>query len=537
MIIKTKQYAAYVLVILTLVNVFNFIDRQILSILANDIKSDLGISDAQMGFLYGTAFAIFYSIFGIPAGKLADVWVRRTLIACGLSVWSLMTAASGLARSFASLAFLRIGVGVGEASASPAAYSLLADYFSPKVRATVLSIYSSGIFIGMGIGLFLGGLIVDNWNEAYPLKPEAPFQLAGWHVAFFVVGLPGLLLALLVMTIREPLRGSRENMVSESRERPLQSFLQELLAILPPFTLLSFYLHGAKKSHYRVNLLFAALCILICVSVIDSLGKEHTAQWVTLVFAFYAAFSWAQSLAQRDPVAFGMIFRCQSLVWSILGVSLLVFMTYSISFWMPSYFIRSTEVSKSELGLVLGLSMTFGGLLGTLVGGAVSDWLKTKTDRARPLVGMATACLASPALILTLSADNLQSAYVYNLFFIFFSTLYTGIGPTIVTDLVLPRIRAMASAFLVLAVNIIGLALGPYTVGLLSDLNISGGDEASALRTAMHVVLLAYLLAVGFLYLGSRHIGRDERNKFKVARDLGEDMGKLQVGSPATARG
>src|SRR6185295_4830952 len=124
---KPDRYPRYVLGVLVVVYVFNFLDRQILSILAERIKADLGATDAQMGFLYGTAFAVF----GIPLGRLADVWDRRRLIAWGLAAWSAMTALSGLARSFAQLALARFGVGIGEASASPAAYSLLSDYF-PK---------------------------------------------------------------------------------------------------------------------------------------------------------------------------------------------------------------------------------------------------------------------------------------------------------------------------------------------------------------------------------------------------------------------
>ena len=141
----TKGYAKYALVVLITVYVFNFLDRTILSILAEDIKHDLGLTDSQLGFLYGTAFAVFYAIFGVPLARLADHWKRARLIAIGLSSWSLMTALSGTARSLFSLAIYRFGVGIGESSASPAAFSLLSDYFSPRVRATVLALYSSGI--------------------------------------------------------------------------------------------------------------------------------------------------------------------------------------------------------------------------------------------------------------------------------------------------------------------------------------------------------------------------------------------------------
>ncbi|SVB31672.1 uncharacterized protein METZ01_LOCUS184526, partial [marine metagenome] len=170
-------YAHYVLFVLVIVYVFNFIDRNILSILSQEIQADLGVTDAQMGFLYGTVFAVFYAVFGIPLARFADVWVRRSLISVGLLFWSVMTALSGFAKSFPMLATFRIGVGVGEASASPAAYSMLSDYYHPRLRATVLAIYSSGVYIGGGIGLFLGGFIMETWNTWYPDSTTAPFEI------------------------------------------------------------------------------------------------------------------------------------------------------------------------------------------------------------------------------------------------------------------------------------------------------------------------------------------------------------------------
>ena len=183
------RYAHYVLLVLVIVYVFNFIDRNILSILNEEIQADLGVSDADMGLLYGTVFAVFYSVFGIPLARFADVWVRRSLISIGLMFWSAMTAMSGFARSFSMLAIFRVGVGIGEASASPAAYSMLADYYPQRLRATVIAIYSSGVYIGGGIGLFLGGFIMETWNSTFPDPVVAPLGLKGWQAAFLAVGI------------------------------------------------------------------------------------------------------------------------------------------------------------------------------------------------------------------------------------------------------------------------------------------------------------------------------------------------------------
>ncbi len=162
--------------ILVLCFLFNYIDRNILSILAEDVKRDLGLSDSTIGFLYGTAFAVFYAVFGIPFGRLADAWIRKNLIAIGLFFWSLMTALTGTAGSFALLAIYRVGVGVGEASLSPSAYSLIFDMFPKRLRATALSIYQGGIYLGAALGFALGGLIIDTWNRLYPDVSQAPFD-------------------------------------------------------------------------------------------------------------------------------------------------------------------------------------------------------------------------------------------------------------------------------------------------------------------------------------------------------------------------
>jgi MFS family permease len=186
-------YANYVLALLFLAYVFNFIDRQILGILLESIKRDLEVSDFWMGMLTGFAFAVFYATLGLPIARLADLWVRRTIIALGLALWSGMTALSGLAQSFPQMLAARIGVGVGEAALSPPAHSLLSDYFPVDRRATALGIYAVGIHVGTLFGFKVGGVLDDTF---------------GWRATFLLVGLPGLLLALLVrFTVREPQRG------------------------------------------------------------------------------------------------------------------------------------------------------------------------------------------------------------------------------------------------------------------------------------------------------------------------------------------
>jgi len=186
------RYAWYVAGVLMVCNTFSFIDRQVLGLLVPPIKAELGLSDTQIGLLQGLAFGIFYTLLGIPMGRIADHGQRRLLVATGVFFWSLMTALCAGARSFGTLFLARMGVGVGEATLSPAAFSLLADYFPRHRLASALSIFSMGIFFGSGLALILGGLIIG--------------ALGSWRLTFLVVGLPGVLVALLALTIREPKR-------------------------------------------------------------------------------------------------------------------------------------------------------------------------------------------------------------------------------------------------------------------------------------------------------------------------------------------
>jgi MFS family permease len=199
-------YAWYVVALLTLAYVFSFIDRQILNLLVAPIQRDLGISEKQMSLLMGASFAVFYTLFGIPLGRLADSWSRRWLVVLGIAFWSLMTAGCGFTRKFWELALARMGVGVGEASLSPAAYSLIADYFPPGRRSTAMGVYGMGIYIGSGLAFVLGGLVIRFASAQEDVVLPLVGAVRSWQMVFFVVGLPGLLVALLLLTVREPAR-------------------------------------------------------------------------------------------------------------------------------------------------------------------------------------------------------------------------------------------------------------------------------------------------------------------------------------------
>jgi MFS family permease len=227
------RYAWYVVGVLTLANVSGFVDRQILSLLVIPIRRDLGISDTQMSLLMGLSFTLFQTALGVPIGRLADSRSRRAIIAAGITAWSVMTMACGLTRTYAHLLLARIGVGVGEAALQAPAVSLVADYFPRARRATAMSVYTLGTFVGSGLAYLVGGTVAgaamapDRWH--WPVVGE----LYPWQGVFFMVGAPGLLVALLFYTVREP---SRSGTAAGARPMPLTALGRYVRANAATFT-------------------------------------------------------------------------------------------------------------------------------------------------------------------------------------------------------------------------------------------------------------------------------------------------------------
>lgn len=202
----SDSYKAYALLILVIVYTSNFIDRQIIGIVAKNLKADLDISNLQIGLLAGLSFAVLYSILGVPIARLAERFNRVTIIAVSLALWSGFTAACGFAQSFTQLFLMRVGVGIGEAGCSPAGQSLLSDYYSPRKRATALAIYT----LGIPFGTLFGALLAGNIAQAY-----------GWRMAFILVGLPGILLAIVLkLTLKEPARGTYDDLALQAGPTP-----------------------------------------------------------------------------------------------------------------------------------------------------------------------------------------------------------------------------------------------------------------------------------------------------------------------------
>ncbi len=202
----SPAYAWYVVILLTCAYILSYLDRWVMSLLVELIKADLELTDSQMGLLLGFAFALFYATMGIPLGWLADRFSRRNIVAIGITIWCAATAAAGLSRNFAQLFVTRMLVGVGEATLSPCALGMITDYFPPKSRGRAIAFYTGAVSIGSGIAYLVGGQIIQ-WAEVQD-SLSLPFfgEIRPWQVVFLAVGAPGLLIAALMFTVREPMR-------------------------------------------------------------------------------------------------------------------------------------------------------------------------------------------------------------------------------------------------------------------------------------------------------------------------------------------
>ncbi len=320
--IYSKRYKGYVLLILTGVYTFNFIDRQILVILQESIKSELGLSDTQLGLLTGLTFALFYVTLGIPIARFADKSNRRNIVAWSLAIWSLMTAVSGLVTNFTQLLLARIGVGIGEAGGSPPSHSIISDYFPPERRATALSIYSTGIYIGILFGYLAGG-----WIDQY----------FGWRMAFFVLGFPGIIYALLLLfTVKEPPKGFSDK--AKLIETPELSFVEVVKVLLSKRTFIFLALAAGLNTFntYGVGNFFPPFLARVHGMEVSIIGT-----WMGIVVGFggiigtFSGGYFADRLGVNDikwyfylPILAGIIGIPFSIFQIFLGSTTLVLMSH-----------------------------------------------------------------------------------------------------------------------------------------------------------------------------------------------------------------
>jgi predicted MFS family arabinose efflux permease len=405
-----------VLAMLLLVYIFNFLDRQILGILVQPIKADLGLTDTQLGALGGIAFALLYSTLAVPLAVVADRTSRSWVITISLTVWSGFTALCGLATGFWSLFLCRLGVGVGEAGGVAPSYALISDYFPPEKRARALAIYSLGIPIGLAFGAMLGGYIAQN---------------VGWREAFVTVGIAGILLApIFRLLVKEPPRGMMDPQTAKPAQPVPISAVFPIIARKPSFWLM----------------------------------------------AFAAAFS------------------------SMCG--------YGLAFWIPSVVMLSFGFDLVTTSLFVGSLLLIGGVAGVLAGGILADRLGAR-DRGNYIRLPAIAwLLTAPLYAAGLAVPDPMLAWALLLIPFGLNILWLGPIITAVQHLVPPPMRATASASFLFINNLIGLGIGSWAMGGLSDaLRASYGQDS--LRYAVIIALTAYLVAAALALLAVRHLRRD----------------------------
>ena len=382
--------------VLAIVYMFNFVDRQILAILLPAIKAEFGTSDAMLGFLTGTAFAMFYVTLGVPIAQVADRVNRRNLIAAAVAVWSGMTALSGFAQNIVQLTLARIGVGVGEAGCSPPAHSMIADYYPPEQRSTAMGVYTLGISAGIMLAYLAGGWVVEN---------------LGWREAFFIVGVPGLLLAIIVrVTLVEPDRGASEGRVASQAQLQLTDVLKFL---------------AGRRSFVHMG----------------------------------------------------------------VAAGLSSFAGYSVISFMPTYMARSHGMSFTELGFWLGIILGIAGGAGFFGGGYFADRIGRQGQR-RAFHFLALAMIASAAFFVAVFlAGSAAAALAWFVIPAAISNFYLAPVLAQAQGLVSLRMRAVASALVLVLINSIGLALGPLATGALSDA-LTGRYGVESMRYSLLVVVV-----------------------------------------------
>lgn len=503
-------YARYVLIVLMFVYLFNFLDRQILNIVSEDVKHRLDIADSQLGFLYGTAFGMFYALFGYPLGRLVDRCPRIPVLVGGLVIWSAMTCLSGVARSFNDLALARVGVGIGEATAAPCAYSLLSDWFSKPKRGAVMGVYTSGIYIGSGLSLAIGGVLVVSWNRTFA-HGGAPFGLEGWQAAFFGVGLPGLLIALWVSTLREPRRGQADGIVTQAQGGVVTALVRDLASVLPPLTLLA-----AMRGGWRglaSNLVAAAAFAAIGTGLVALTGD--VLQWSALAIGAYAVFSTAQSLRLQDRATFALTWASPAFVYSVIGFSCVAMLNAVMSFWVTPLALRTFDMDKASVGLILGATWAVFGVLGVLLGGRMSDFLLRRSPIGRLGMGVFAVLSISPFVVLLCLTDNPLVFFLCNIPIVLFGISWVPSAAAVVQDLALPRMRGTAAATYFIWLTIISLGLGPYAVGKAS---VVLGNLHSAIPCALLIVPVSLFC----FYMASKSYQEAEANKAQKAALWGE---------------
>jgi MFS family permease len=501
-------YRFYALGLLLLMGIFNAADRNILSVLADAIKADLHISDSTLAFLYGTAFITLYTLLGLPAARLADRMRRPRLLAGGLTLWSAFTALSGIAPNFAVLALSRVGVGIGEATANPVSHSLMCDYFPARQRARVIAIYLASIHIGGGLVAAIGGYLLDVWPDSCSLFGLCTVR--PWQIAFLVVGLPGVLLAVLISQLREPIRGEIDGhpQVPPATGHWKVAF-QDLLSVLPVVATVTLYRqYGAAVALRNIRL----LTMLLAGAVLLAWATGDVLQWMALFIGTGAVISWFQHVAQNDRGFVRLTIGTPAFIYSLAGYAFMGGLMGAAHFWMIPYAMRTFNISAGYAGLTMGPTMAIGGLVGSVIGGFASDAWRSRDVRGHLLWSMAVLATMTITYVAMLMTSSLASYMVAAFLFSCAAVAWSGSAGANVQELVLPRMRATTSAVYALSITLVVMAVGPYSAAKI-------GEISGSLHTGLLSLTILLPAAGLLLWLASQRMTAAVETKVSRAEE------------------
>ena len=450
----SPNYRFYVLVMLTIVYTFNFIDRQIIGILSPAIKADLGLADWQLGILKGFAFAVLYTTLGIPIARLADKTSRVNIISIALAMWSGFTVISGACQNFTQLALARVGVGIGEAGGSPPSHSLISDYYPKEKRAGALAFFAMGIPIGISLAYLGGGWIMENFS---------------WRMAFVVVGAPGLIAAIIVkLTIKEPPRGAMEDataLAAQKTEIPKMDAPQ------------SGFERGLKS--------------------ILSIAPE---KWRATLFGELATVWRAAVHLMSIPTYRAAVF----------GATAISFSTYANGTWIVDFYTRShPEFSLLTVLFVLGIISGTTYVAGTFLGGFLVDKLAAKNMRNYGYIPAIALVLNAPVFLIVIWHPSALVSLIFQAPAHLLVGFYLGPSFALAQTLAPVQFRALSTAIFFFILNMIALGLGPTVTGVLSSALAPSMGEAQALQVALTMVSTSGLLAAFWYFQTGKRVAGD----------------------------
>ena len=529
---KVTRAGWYALTLVSAAQALSLLDRQILSILAPSIREDLGIGDAELGLLYGTVFALFYALFSLPLGRLVDGWVRTRLLGICIMFWSFSAGLAAFAGGFALLAVSRLGVGIGEAAAQPAANSIIFDEFPREKRGTAMAALGIATALGLGLSMTLGGIVAHWWDLRYAAG-GAPLGFSGWQFAFLVAALPGFVLAFLIYRMKEPQRGRMDGITAPEDPHPFRASAAVLGAVTPGANWFMLWHRKAGGRQWAINLVGLAVIFAVCFAMVrvtqgfsprpalNALGMAidpHVLQWLVVGFGAFVILNLFQSFKLTDKPTYNVVLSPSLIMLMIVG-GLQTAVNYGVMGFTPSFLNREFGLSPAETGVQFGLLSAGLGIIGPIIAGPLSDWLtKRMGGRGRVLLTLASLGISPFFGIWTFSAETPADFYLRFIPYSLILTLWLPPIYSLMYDLVLPRMRGITSSTYIIVSTLLGLGMGPYFVGIVSDQN--GGDLAQAI---ISINVVAPVIGIILLVVLTR-INRDEGSMLARARAGGEPV-------------